>query len=197
MFSNKNLSITNFTEKINAFFNFLSKQTPQLINFFKSNFNFTPHTLLTIYNIWKTGQNLITNKIIQDIFKMAINLFMKTQPFELHLYDPRGPKLLVPLSKYMNYHAYEYAGPATRVMERIKMGQNGINKLDEGAKAHDIVYYNTKDETPTNTQKRKDADKVLMKKAEDFIFTSKTFLDVINGLIVYFGMKYKLENDIF
>lgn len=51
-----------------------------------------------------------------------VNSLINKLPFELHL--PR----------------YSYCGPGTKLEERLKRGDPGINKLDEACKDHDIAY---------------------------------------------------------
>ena len=69
------------------------------------------------------------------------NLINKT-PFEIHIPN------------------YSYCGPGTKLEERLRRGDKGINELDEACKVHDITYAQNKDINSRNI-----ADKVLAEKA--------------------------------
>lgn len=71
-----------------------------------------------------------------------INSLINKLPFELHV-----PK-------------YQYCGPGTRLEERLKRNDPGINELDRACKEHDIAYLKT-----SNTAERNLADDILAKKA--------------------------------
>lgn len=53
-----------------------------------------------------------------------INSLIDHLPFELHL------------------PGYQYCGPGTKLQERIRKGNRGVNKLDEACMYHDIAYNN-------------------------------------------------------
>lgn len=73
----------------------------------------------------------------------VLNKVIDALPIELHL--PGG---------------YRYCGPGTRLQERLKRGDPGINGLDEACKEHDIAYSLYKDNF-----KRKLADQSLAESA--------------------------------
>lgn len=90
---------------------------------------------------------------------------------------------------------YEYCGIGTKVEERVKRGDKGINPLDSSCKKHDLVYWKNKD---LNT--RHAADKVLAEEAwkrvlsKDAGFGEKaTAWAVTNAMKakVKLGMSYK------
>lgn len=146
-----------------------------------------------IYEIWKTKKSeLFTSDFVKKALKFMVDKFLYYSPFELHLYDPNGVPLLKP--PLINYPAYHYAGPGTRVEERIEKGYNGINIMDKQAKQHDLVYSETgKNETSENKQKRLTADKALLEKAKQLVATTDRFIDIINGLVVYYAISKKIE----
>jgi hypothetical protein len=55
---------------------------------------------------------------------------------------------------------YQYCGPGTRLKDRLKRGDPGINKLDQACKDHDIAYSKYSD-----SFNRTVADKILAEKA--------------------------------
>lgn len=75
-------------------------------------------------------------------------------PFELHLPGD-----------------YRYCGPGTRLAERLKRGDPGINPLDEACKSHDIAYSKTKDTTERNK-----ADLILADRAWERVKASDSSL---------------------
>lgn len=81
--------------------------------------------------------------------KGLINSMLSRLPFEMHLPSGSSPG-----------GTYQYCGPGTKLEERLKRGDPGINELDKACKEHDIVYANTSD-----MGERHKADKVLQKKA--------------------------------
>ncbi|KAF0707080.1 Uncharacterized protein FWK35_00032432 [Aphis craccivora] len=54
-----------------------------------------------------------------------INLVINHLPLELHL------------------PGYRFAGPGTKLKERLARGERGINRLDKLARAYDIAYENS------------------------------------------------------
>lgn len=91
----------------------------------------------------KTGQGFV-NSLIDKL------------PFEAHL--PNG------LSGF-----YQFCGPGTKLEERLKKGQKGINKLDSACLRHDIAYSQSK-----NLQDRHRADKKLISEANQRLFAKNT-----------------------
>lgn len=75
--------------------------------------------------------------------KGLVNNIINYLPFELHL------------------PGYNYCGPGTKLSERIKREDKGVNKLDEYCKQHDIAYMKSQ-----NLVDRHRADKILMKMAK-------------------------------
>lgn len=65
--------------------------------------------------------------------KGLVNKLIDLLPVELHL--PGG---------------YRYCGPGTKLEERLKRGDPGINKLDDYCKDHDISYSKTSDSLDRN-----------------------------------------------
>ena len=72
-----------------------------------------------------------------------INTLINNLPFEAHLPGD-----------------YRYCGPGTRLEERLKRGDPGINPLDEACKFHDLAYSKS-----TDLESRHKADRVLIDKA--------------------------------
>lgn len=44
-----------------------------------------------------------------------------------------------------HFPGYHFCGPGTKFLERISLGQLGVNKLDEACRMHDSVYTNSAD----------------------------------------------------
>lgn len=76
-----------------------------------------------------------------------LNKFINWLPFELHM------------------PGYNYCGPGTKFMDRLKNKDDGINELDEACKAHDLLYTFTK-----NASDRRQADIVLAKESVKVMF---------------------------
>lgn len=55
---------------------------------------------------------------------------------------------------------YQFCGPGTKLQERLKNGQTGVNKLDSLCRKHDIAY-----SKHTSGPERKKADEILAKEA--------------------------------
>ena len=63
---------------------------------------------------------------------------------------------------------YRYCGPGTRLEERLKRGDPGINPLDEACKLHDIAYSKTSDTVERNKADLQLADRAWQRvKASD------------------------------
>lgn len=62
--------------------------------------------------------------------------------------------------------SYQYCGPGTKLNERLKRGDSGINPLDAACKTHDIAYSQSKD-----SAERGKADKILQKEAINRVFS--------------------------
>nr|DAC81455.1 TPA_asm: PLA2X [Spodoptera moth adintovirus 2] len=73
-----------------------------------------------------------------------LNWLINNIPFELHL------------------PGYNYCGPGTKLIKRLTQGDNGINKLDEYCKDHDIAYHKS-----SNLKDRHKADLILLKMARE------------------------------
>jgi hypothetical protein len=166
-------------------------------NYIRDDLQVTPLDLIKLYTIWMNGGNMINNDVVKKIFKNGINSFIRTSPFELHLYAGSKGKELIQPPFGVQYPAYEYAGAGTQHIKRYEMGQRGINSMDNQAMKHDFIYGETKAGTDEDKQKRKIADNELMNSAERFTDKANNFLDVINGLIVFYAMKLKIENNIY
>lgn len=100
----------------------------------------------TISVSFKKGGGLATSvlKTLTDHIPVSyvVNRAIDALPIELHL------------------PGYNYCGPGTRLRERLARRDNGINKLDEACKEHDIAYSRFSD-----SDQRSIADKVLVEKA--------------------------------
>ncbi|VDO29408.1 unnamed protein product, partial [Brugia timori] len=59
-----------------------------------------------------------------------------------------------------HWPGYHYLGPGTKLKERLKEGDEGINPLDKAAKQHDIAYASS-----SNINDRLEADKILENQA--------------------------------
>ena len=53
-------------------------------------------------------------------------------------------KLIEKTGKEFHWPKMNYLGPGTRLQERLKRGDRGVNRLDELAKIHDIDYSKAK-----------------------------------------------------
>ena len=71
-----------------------------------------------------------------------VNTLINKLPFELHI------------------PTYKFCGPGTKLKERLKRGDRGINQLDDACRTHDIAYATSKD-----LESRHQADKVLRDQA--------------------------------
>lgn len=71
--------------------------------------------------------------VLSTVLNRAIDLL----PFELHI------------------PGYRYCGPGTKLSQRLRRGDRGINQLDEACKTHDIAYSNYKD---SDNRRRADID---------------------------------------
>lgn len=67
---------------------------------------------------------------------------------------------------------YRFAGPGTKLEERLSRGERGINKLDDACMDHDIAYANCED-----SKSRRKADKILINRAIKRIFSRSATLD--------------------
>lgn len=98
-----------------------------------------------------------TVKHVVDIPKtlvgVAVNKAIDYLPVELHI------------------PGYQYCGPGTKLEERLKRGDPGINPLDSACKEHDIAYSNNSDSV-----NRAVADRILAEKAWDRVKSSDASL---------------------
>lgn len=100
----------------------------------------------------------------------VINTAIDALPVELHL--PGG---------------YQYCGPGTKLRERLKRGDPGINELDRACKDHDIAYSKYSDST-----NRADADSTLASQAWRRVISSDaTLSERAAALAVSAAMKAK------
>lgn len=86
---------------------------------------------------------------VGDIAGSTLNRAIDVLPVELHI------------------PGYQYCGPGTKLQERLKRGDPGINPLDAACKQHDIAYYTYKD-----TKNRAEADRVLAERAWERVKSS-------------------------
>jgi hypothetical protein len=88
----------------------------------------------------KRGRGFLST--IADFGGKILNKSIDLLPFEAHL------------------PGYNFCGPGTKLSERLKKGDTGINKLDEFCKQHDIAYAANAD-----SKRRAEADKILAEQA--------------------------------
>lgn len=86
--------------------------------------------------------------------KGFVNTVLNKLPFEMHL------------------PGYQYCGPGTKLAERVKRGDPGINPLDAACKEHDIAYSRNRE----NVAGRNVADKILADKAGPRVFAKDASL---------------------
>lgn len=110
----------------------------------------------------------------------VVNNWINNLPFEAHL------------------KGYNYCGPGTKLIERLKRGDKGVNALDDACKQHDIYYGFHK-----NNEERQTADKLLLSrawkrvKAEDSSVGEKLAALAVTTAIkgkLTFGMGIKKRN---
>lgn len=87
-----------------------------------------------------TGGGLIDT--IKDFGGKILNRTIDILPVELHL------------------PTFQWCGPGTKVQERLRRGDPGINKLDAACKQHDIAYFQS-----TDSKRRAEADRILAEQA--------------------------------
>ena len=91
--------------------------------------------------------------------KGLINTALRYMP-EMHLSLPNTVESEnIPNGSFQNTGKYSYCGPGTKVKKRVSEGYQGVNKLDNACKEHDIYYSKYK-----NTQARNVADDILASK---------------------------------
>lgn len=92
---------------------------------------------------------------------------------------------------------FRYCGPGTRLHERLKRGDPGINGLDRACKQHDIAYDQHKD-----VENRNKADRILAEaawaryKAKDASFLEKSVALAVMGIMKAkskFGMGLEIK----
>lgn len=106
----------------------------------------------------------------KKIGKGIINTLIDHLPLSLHL--PGG---------------YQYAGPGTKVKEKLERGVKPKNKLDEAAMHHDIAYLKSKD-----LKDRHAADKILQEAAWERVKAKDSSLgEKAAGYLVTNTMKLK------
>ena len=79
--------------------------------------------------------------------KGFVNKMINNLPFEVHI------------------PTYNFCGPGTKIRERMKRGDVGVNLLDDACKEHDLAY----EKNPENLEERWRADRELMKKSQERI----------------------------
>jgi len=182
----KTKPIQNYFNEYKDFYNFLLKNGLMITpNIFK--------ILIQAY-ITKDYLSLLNNQEIKIIAKKFIDKFISESPCELHAYNKNGTPLLKPC--FMKYNAYNYLGPGTEFNTRYyELNQAGINTLDNAARDHDKVYYETKNEQNENYKKelRREADERLQSKAIHILRDSTNFNEFFYSLLTYIGMGIKLN----
>ena len=86
----------------------------------------------------------------------------------------------------MHLPGHNFTGPFTRLVERIKRGDNPVNRVDAAAMKHDITYYENED-----TSKRHTADEELLDDLDDI--ENPTFREKLERKLVRFFIKKKLR----
>ena len=89
-----------------------------------------------------TKSRLISKTDGKGMFNSLFNTVGKIMP-EMHLKHSTGEK--VPNGSFNNKQTYSYAGPFTRLEQRLAEGYQGVNDLDKAAKEHDIAYHKYKE----------------------------------------------------
>lgn len=85
--------------------------------------------------------------------------------------------------------SYQFCGPGTKLEKRLARGDQGINKLDEACKEHDISYSKAND-----LENRHRADNLLLEKAKERLKSSdSSFGEKAASLGVVAAMKTKLK----
>jgi hypothetical protein len=110
----------------------------------------------------------------------VVNSLINKLPFEIHI------------------PGYNYCGPGTKLSKRLARGDQGVNKLDEACKEHDIAYNNHED-----LKERHKADIVLLGKAKERFHSLNASLGEKTAALgvasimkakVKLGMGYKSKN---
>lgn len=97
-------------------------------------------------------------------------------------------KIIDKIPMEMHLPSYQFCGPGTKLAERLARGDNGINKLDEFCKQHDIAYAKHKD-----SSERYEADKKLGAEALKRVFSKDANLgERAASLLVSAAMKAKM-----
>ena len=101
-----------------------------------------------------------------------INRIINSLPIELHI------------------PGYQFCGPGTKLAERIKRGDIGINRLDAACKEHDIAYSQIRE----NIGARNIADQVLAEKAFSRVLARDAGIDEKAAALAIAGtMKVKAK----
>lgn len=79
--------------------------------------------------------------------------------------------------------SYQYAGPGTNLRKRLARGDPGKNKLDIACRDHDLAYA-----TCEGTKNRRKADKVLIKRAFERIYSRDAKLDERAAALLVSGL---------
>lgn len=96
-------------------------------------------------------------------------------------------KVIDKLPTELHIPGYQFCGPGTKLNQRLKRGDSGINELDSACKNHDIAY-----STHKSGIERRKADKILGEKAwSRFKASDSTLGEKINALAVSGIMKAK------
>lgn len=78
---------------------------------------------------------------------------------------------------------YNFAGPGTRLTERLKRGDRGVNGLDEACRLHDIDYTNC-----GNFKDRRNADRALIARAFKRIYSKDSKLGERAAAVLVSGL---------
>lgn len=98
-------------------------------------------------------------------------------------------KTLFAIPYELHVPGYQFCGPNTKLEERLKRGDTGINGLDTACKYHDIAYAQSND-----LKMRHEADKVLAKRAlERFHAKNSSWKEKMVALGVAGAMKAKVK----
>lgn len=118
-------------------------------------------------SIDETGISEMTKEVGEKNEKEVKNMNKKKRNKPFGLIDSIINKM-----PEIHIYSYQYAGPGTKLEERLARGDPGKNKLDVACKDHDIAYASC-----DNTKSRRKADKVLIKRAFERIYSKDAKLD--------------------
>ena len=111
------------------------------------------------------------NKRLRQKGRGILNWVISKLPIELH----------VP--------GYNYCGPGTRLKSRLARGDQGVNRLDDACKQHDIAYSRS-----TDLAHRNHADRVLRDRARQIAESAQGLGEKLMSKVVANVMDVKQKN---